>query len=154
MASEKQEALPGNRYHLQSPPGEAQIHSREHTASVTRCSINRRQRSEWTWVLFSITSHFRLPPVTEDLKHLPARLNQNSLPSSVECLTHPHFCFFHWNSIQWITVPCPKSHPACYAGRGAYITGTSALLYCQSPNRCWVLVNRSDFTDAGICILS
>lgn len=130
---------------------------REHTSSITRRSINTHQRSERalpTPLLFSITSHFPLPPVMEDLKQVPARVNQNSLSSNTAIFIHPCFCFFHWNSILWLTVCHSRKQFLCgMQEQGHKSFSTSALLYCQSPNRCWVLFNRSDFTDAGIRIL-
>lgn len=46
-----------------------------------------------TPVLFSTTSHFPLPPAMKDLECLPARVNQNSFPSSIAFFIHPRFCF-------------------------------------------------------------
>lgn len=46
-----------------------------------------------TPLLFSITSPFPLPPAKEDLEQVPARVNQNSLPSSTLIFIHPRFCF-------------------------------------------------------------
>lgn len=93
-----------------------------------------------TPVLFFTTSHFPRPPVMEDLKQGPARANQNSLPTSIAFLIHPHFCFsteILFCDLRYVSQDS-NSCMSCRNKRHKSL-GASTLLYCQSPNRCRVL---------------